>query len=127
MKMMLVFNTLDAALALASAILLYTTQAGRIEQSSHIYLAAAFCIVIASHQIISLVVNLKIQQRLKRARLDNATTAAAAEALAGETSAPALNPADSELFAGVRRGSITENTTELLDAVPRQTEQRQTR
>jgi hypothetical protein len=126
MKMMLVFNTLDAVLALASAFILYASQAGRAEQSSHIYLAAAFCIVIAAHQIISLVVNLKIQQRLKRARTDNATTTASAS-LAGETHSPALNPADSELFAGVRRGSVTENTTELLDAVPRQPEQRQTR
>lgn len=125
MRMMLVFNALDAALALASAILLYSTQAGRAEQQSHVFLAAAFCIVIAAHQIISLIINLKIQRRLKRARTEKA-----AEALAGgmnaAAGAPALNPADPGLFAGLQ-GSVTENTTELLDAVPRQPGQRQTR
>jgi hypothetical protein len=129
MKMMLVFNTLDAALALASAVIIFATQAGSAGHASLVYLAAAFCLVIAVHQIISLIINLKIQKRLKRARTGDANAAATA-VLAGETNAhaPALNPADSELFAGVRRRrSVTENTTELLDAVPRQTEQRQTR
>jgi len=126
MKMMLVFNALDAVLALASAIIIYATQAGRADHASLVNLAGAFCIVIAAHQIVSLAINLKIQQRLKRARTDSANTAAA---LAGETNAhaPALNPADSGLFTNVRRGSVTENTTELLEAVPRQPEQRQTR
>ena len=126
MKMMLVFNALDAVLALASAIIIYATQAGSAGHASLVYLAAAFCIVIAAHQIVSLAINLKIQQRLKRARTDNANNAAA---LAGETNAHAhaLNPADSGLFTNVQRGSITENTTELLEAVPRQPEQRQTR
>ena len=126
MKMMLVFNTLDAVLALASAIIIYATQAGSAGHASLVYLAAAFCIVIAVHQIISLVINLKIQQRLKRARTDDANTAAA---LAGETNAGAhaLNPADSGLFTIVQRGSVTDNTTELLEAVPRQPEQRQKR
>jgi hypothetical protein len=122
MKMILVFNALDAALALASAILIYATQVGGAEHSSLVFLAAAFCLVIAAHQIISLVVNLKIQQRLKRARTDNTIPT-----LAGDIGAPALNAADSELFAGVQRRSVTENTTELLEAVPRQPEQRQTR
>ncbi|HYO99239.1 MAG TPA: hypothetical protein VER76_03410 [Pyrinomonadaceae bacterium] len=126
MKMMLVFNTLDAVLALASAVIIYATQAGRAGHAPLVYVAAAFCIVIAAHQIISLIVNLKIQQRLKRARNEDATAAAAA-ALAGETHAHALNAADSGLFTEVQRGSVTENTTELLDAVPRRTEQRQTR
>lgn len=129
MKMMLVFNTLDAVLALASAIIIFATQAGRAGHASLVYLAAAFCIVIAAHQIISLGVNLKIQRRLKRARTGDANAAAATAVLAGETNAHAhaLNPADSALFTGVQRRSVTENTTELLDAVPRQTEQRQTR
>ena len=125
MRMMLVFNAMDAALALAAMILLYSTQAGRAEQQPHVFLAAAFCIVIAAHQIISLIINLKIQRRLKRARDEKA-----AEALAAGTNAtaagatPALNAADAELFINAR-GSVTENTTELLEAVPRRTEQRQ--
>ena len=130
MKMMLVFNTLDAALALASAVLLYASQAGGANPSSYIFLAATFCVIIATHQIISLVVNLKIQQRLKRARTNQADASTAAVALAGETNlgAHALNPADSGLFADVRSGrSVTENTTELLEAVPLKPEQRQKR
>jgi hypothetical protein len=124
MRMMLVFNAMDAALAVAAAILFYSTQAGRTEQQSHVFLAAMLCTVIAGHQIISLIINLKIQQRLKRARDEKA-----AEALAGGTDAagaPALNAADAGLFVNAR-GGVTENTTELLEAVPRQTEQRQKR
>ncbi|HEV2800301.1 MAG TPA: hypothetical protein VGW12_07380 [Pyrinomonadaceae bacterium] len=126
MKMMLVFNTLDALLAVASAAILYATQAGAEHPSARIYLVATFCVVIATHQIVSLVVNLKIQQRLKRAREDKGGRAARA----GETNAgaQALNPADVNLFVGARRGGgVTENTTKLLDAVPRKPEQRQTR
>ncbi len=128
MKMMLVFNTLDALLAIASTVILLATQAGRANPSSHIYLVATFCVVIATHQIVSLAVNLKIQQRLKRARADNKTQAAQAS-LAGETeaSAHALNPADPGLFADAQRmSSVTENTTELLDGATLKPEQRQT-
>lgn len=124
MRLMLVFNAMDAALALAAAILLFSTQAGRGEALAHVFIAAAFCIVIAAHQIVSLIINLKIQQRLKRARDEKAAEALASGAHAG--GAPALNAGDAGLFAGVQ-GSVTENTTELLEAVPRQTEQRQTR
>ena len=119
MRMMLVFNAMDAALALASAILLFGTQAGRGAAQGHVYIAAVFCIVIAVHQVVSLLINLKIQRRLKRARDEKA-----AEALASATDAeatPALNAADAGLFINARR-SVTENTTELLEAVPRQTE-----
>ena len=126
MRMMLVFNAMDAALALAAAILLYSTQPDGWGTRGHVLIAAAFCIVIAAHQIISLIINLKIQSRLKRARAEKAADALSIRTHAGEA-APALNAADAGLFAPVR-ASVTENTTELLDAVPRQkTEQRQTR
>ncbi|HEV7903704.1 MAG TPA: hypothetical protein VGO96_07685 [Pyrinomonadaceae bacterium] len=124
MRMMLVFNAMDAALALAAAILLFSTQAGRSEAQAHVFIAAAFCIVIAVHQVVSLIINLKIQRRLKRAREEKAAEAIAEGANAG--SAHALDAGDSGLFVNVQ-GSVTENTTELLQAVPRQTEQRQTR
>lgn len=124
MRMMLVFNAMDAALALAAAILLFSTQMGRGEAQAHVFIAAAFCIVIAVHQVVSLLVNLKIQRRLKRAREEKAAEALASGAHAG--AAPALGAGDSGLFVNVQ-GSVTENTTELLNAVPRQTEQRQTR
>ena len=128
MRMMVVLNALDAVLALASAIILYMTDAGRGGHVSNIHLAALFCYVIAVHQIISLWINLKIQRRLKRARTNSTTAVDPALSITGETHAPpALNPADAALFTNVRRESVTENTTELLDAVPRQTEQRQTR
>ncbi|HEX8458913.1 MAG TPA: hypothetical protein VF656_16585 [Pyrinomonadaceae bacterium] len=137
MKMILVFNALDALLAVASAAILYATQAGAEHPSSHIYLVATFCVVIATHQIVSLIVNLKNRQRLKRAHDDKGDGKGAdkgkSAALEGETNsgARALNPADAGLFVDARRGgnsSVTENTTELLDAVPRRkTEPGQTR
>jgi len=125
MRMMLIFNAMDAALALAAAILLFSTRAGRgADAQAHVFIAAAFCLVIAVHQAVSLLINLKIQQRLKRARTEKAAEAIAGGTYAGIT--PELNAGDSGLFTNAR-GGVTENTTELLDAVPRQPEQRQSR
>ena len=125
MKMMLVFNAMDATLALAAATLLYSTQPGGWGTRGHVLIAAACCSVIAAHQINSLIINLKIQSRLKRARAEKAADALSIRTHA-EEAAPMLNAADAGLFTPAR-ASVTENTTELLDAVPRQPEQRQTR
>ena len=120
LRAMFVFNLLDALLALAAAVILFGTRL----HNGAIFLAATFCLVIAVHQIVSLIFNVKIQRRLKRARTD--TTKHDVPGKLSAADAPALNAADAGLFTPAR-GSVTENTTELLDAVTRQPEQRQTR
>ena len=114
MSMMLTFSAINAALALFSAIALYATYLGREEARWSIYVAAAFCLVIAVHQTISLVLNLQLRSRLARGR--DARPASPAP----PTDVPAahsLDAADDRPFADVR--SVTENTTELLSGVPR--------
>ncbi len=114
MSMMLTFSAINAALALFSAIALYATYLGREEARWSIYVAASFCLVIAVHQTISLVLNLQLRSRLARGR------AAQAPSPAPPTDVPAaraLDAADDKPFADVR--SVTENTTELLAGVPR--------
>lgn len=117
MRALLVFNALDALLALAAAIILFGTS-----RAGPVFIAAAFCLVIAVHQIFSLIFNVKLQLRLKRARMITP------EAIAGETETEthALNPADAGLFTDAR-GSVTESTTELLEAAPRIPDKRPTR
>ncbi|MGI9107057.1 MAG: hypothetical protein ACR2G4_12510 [Pyrinomonadaceae bacterium] len=128
LRVMLVFNALDALLALAAAILLFGTFINRTGTPATVFLAASFCIVIAVHQIVSLVFNVKMQLRLKRARASAATTAV--ESLAGESQwdAPAALPlAEAQFSLKDVRGSVAENTTELLESIPLRPEPRQTR
>lgn len=114
MSMMLTFSAINAALALFSAIALYATYLGREDARWSIYVAAAFCTVIAVHQTISLVLNLQLRSRLARGRAQPPATLAAPTAV---PAAHALGAADEGPFNDVR--SVTENTTELLVGVPR--------
>ncbi len=126
MRAMLVFNALDAALAVAAAVMLFSARSER----PLIFLAAAFCLTIAVHQIVSLILNIKMQLRLKRARAAAPAAFTQVEQIdvspPASQSPPELNPADASRFAGIR-SSVTDNTTELLEAVPLRTEQRPTR
>jgi hypothetical protein len=125
MRTMFVFNLLDALIALAAAILLIGTFINRVGTPGEVYVATSFCVVIAIHQIVSMVFNLKMQRRLKRAR--SATTSETVGGLTPADAPPALNAADSRLFTSARGAGVTDNTTELLGAVPQRSEQRQTR
>ena len=111
MSMMLTFSAINAALALFSAIALYATYLGREEARWSIYVAASFCLVIAVHQTISLVLNLQLRSRLARGRAEQTPSPD------GATAARSLDAADDRPFADVR--SMSENTTELLAGVPR--------
>ena len=115
MSMMLTFSAINAALALFSSVALYATYLGRDEARWSIYVAAAFCLVIAVHQTISLVLNVQLRRRLARGR---ATLSAAQSATRADApAARALDAADDRPFADLR--SVTEKTTELLAEVPR--------
>ena len=114
MGMMLTFSAINVALALFSAVALYATYFGREEARWTVYAAAAFCLVIAIHQTISLVLNLQLRSRLARAR---AAQPGSLPAPTGGPAARALGAAADRPFADVR--DVTENTTELLAGVPR--------
>src|SRR3977135_755208 len=112
---MIVFNGLSVVLALFSAIALYATYLNTPEAKWSVYVAGACCFVIAIHQMISLAFALELKLRLKRIHTD------AGQGVVPEAadSVPALGSGDRTEFVDAR--SVTENTTELLEAIPRVT------
>jgi len=115
MTSMIVFNGLSALLALFSAIVLYATYLDTPEAKWSVYVAGACCFVIAIHQMISLAYALELKLRLKRGHTDTGQTVVPEAA----NSIPALGSGETAQFVDAR--SVTENTTELLAAIPRVT------
>jgi hypothetical protein len=115
MTVMIVFNALSALLALFSAIALYATYLNTPEAKWSMYAAGACCFVIAIHQMVTLSFALELKLRLKRGHTgaEPAVTAEADEGVA------ALGSGHTTQFVDPR--GVTENTTELLEAVPRVT------
>ena len=118
MTVMIVFNALSALLALFSAIALYATYLNTPEAKWSVYVAGACCFVIAIHQMLSMAFALELKLRLKRGRAD----AGQATALEAVDSVPVLGAGETTQF--VEAPLVTENTTELLEAVPRVTNPR---
>jgi hypothetical protein len=118
MTAMIIFNGLSALLALFSAIALYVTYLGTPEAKWSVYVAGACCIVIAIHQMLSFAFALELKLRLKRGHT-NTRPAIASEA---GGSLAALGSGETTQF--VDKRSVTEDTTELLEAVPRVKEPR---
>ncbi len=118
LRVMMMFSAINSALALFSSIALYATYLGRKDAQWSVHVAAACCLVIAIHQMLSFVFNLQIQRRLKKART---TRGVESNMLAAtQQRAPELQAADTSQFVTAARGqSVTEGTTELLEAVPR--------
>lgn len=105
----LFMSALSALAALFSAIALYATHLGSGDAKWSVYVAAAICLCIAAWQASSFIVGLKLRQRLKSGR-ESSTAPREFEA---KPSTPALNEGDVNAF--VNPGSVTENTTTLLD------------
>ena len=110
---MLVFNSLSALLALFSAIALYATYLNTLEAKWSVYVAGACCFVIAIHQMLSFAFALELKLRLKRGHTKDR------QAIGSETggSVAALRGGETTQF--IDGQSVTEQTTELLEAVPR--------
>lgn len=113
MTVMIVFNGLSALLALFSAIALYATYLNTPEAKWSIYVAGACCLVIAIHQMLSMAFALELKLRLKRSH----TNAQQAIELEEGGGGAALGSGKTTQF--VEAPLVTENTTELLEAVPR--------
>jgi len=111
---MIVFNGLSALLALFSAIALYATYLNTPEAKWSVYVAGACCFVIAIHQMISMGFALELKLRLKRGQSDPGQQAIISKP--GDIVA-ALSSGKTTQF--VQPPVVTENTTELLEAVPR--------
>ena len=116
MTVMAVFNGISAFFALFSVIALYATYLGRPEAKWSIYVAGAFCTVIAVHQMISFVFALQLRLRYKRGRED----AGRAELPGVVDKALQLEGRDTSQIVDIP--SVTEHTTELLPARKREKE-----
>jgi hypothetical protein len=111
MKAMLVFNGTSALFALVSTVALYATYLNTPEIKWSIYMAGAFCSVIAVHQTVSFFFALGLRQKFKR-RPGRSTAAIE------QKSEPALLP-DAETAPMIAAPSVTEKTTDLLEQSPR--------
>jgi hypothetical protein len=112
MTSMIVFNGLSALLALFSAIALYATYLDTPEAKWSVYVAGACCFVIAIHQMISMGFALELKLRLKRGQSDTGQ-----KTISDAGGVTALGSGQTTQF--LDAPLVTENTTELLEAVPR--------
>ena len=112
---MIVFNGLSALLALFSAIALYATYLNTPEAKWSVYVAGACCFVIAIHQMVSMAFALELKLRLKRGQSD------AGQGSISEAGDPVAALGSGKTTQFVDAPLVTENTTELLEAVPRVT------
>jgi hypothetical protein len=138
MKVVLVFSAVNAVLAASAAIALYATFLGTKTGPPAVYLAAAFCSVIAVHQTVSFFFNLGLTKRLSggRSELESAREIAELSMSLGDRirarrselerarQATSESPepralADRSTTEFVDLPSVTESTTELLEPVPR--------
>lgn len=105
---MVVFSAMSAVFALTSAIVLMATYFGTAEAKWSIYMANAFCLVIAVHQSINFWYALEVKLRHRRARrgvgapkIDRSTKQLEA-------------PPQAQPFEMRDVASVTEHTTDLL-------------
>ncbi len=115
MKVMIVFNGLSAVMAAFAAIALYSTYLGTPEIKWSIYVAGAFCSVIAVHQMISFGFALELRLRSRRGRKNPLSTAGSVNDEPGRQ----LDGYNTDQI--LHLPTVTENTTELLEEAPRQT------
>ena len=116
MKVMLVFNGLSAMFALCSAIALYAS-IDTPHAKVAMLVAGAFCGVIAVHQMVSFFFTLQLRQRFNRGRGDSA------QAIGSAAGGRVASLSSGQTTEFISAQSVTENSTELLEAVPRVREQ----
>jgi hypothetical protein len=112
MKSMLIFNGISSLMALTSAIVLYATYLGRPEAKWSIYMAGALCSVIAIHQMINFFFALELKRKFGRR---GGGKVRGVDENSGGNRVSLLAADTGEL---VEAPSVTESTTELLDAAP---------
>src|SRR5258706_14595185 len=110
---MIVFNGLSALLALFSAIALYATYLNTPEAKWSVYVAGACSFVIAIHQMLSFAFALELKLRLKRGHTKDR------QAIGSETGGRVAALRGGETTQFIDAQSVTEQTTALLEAVPR--------
>jgi hypothetical protein len=108
---MRVLESVSAALSLTGGAIITSVLVGS-SDAQLLYLAVLCCVVVAAYQMVNIYLGYKIHQRIDRSRSDAADEIQAVEEAVGR-----LNAADTTRV--INRPSVVENTTELLERVPR--------
>ena len=110
-RKMRVLEAVSAGLSLTSAAIIISILGGGDKQL--LFLAAFCCFLVAAYQVVNFYLGYKLQQRVEESRADITD-----ELKAEDTKkVRALSPGDQTTFIG---HSVVENTTELLEPLPRQ-------
>ncbi|PWT91963.1 MAG: hypothetical protein C5B55_07195 [Blastocatellia bacterium] len=104
---MIVFNGLSALFGLISAIALFSTYLGGTTAKWSVYLAATFCTIISVYQTLSFFFALNLRRRMREGQSFDVIE------FRESPDRAELPPPDNSQFVPV--GSVTENTTELLE------------
>lgn len=112
-RKMRVLEAVSAGLSLTSAAIVTSVLVAGTDVQL-LFLAAFCCVVVAVYQIVNFYLGYKLHERIDQSRTDTPDKINAAEETFGKLSA-----ADTTPF--VNRASVIENTTELLEPVPRKT------
>jgi hypothetical protein len=113
-RKMRVLEVVSAAFSIMSALIIVFVMAEGGSDTGALKIALTCCIMVAAYQAINFYLGSKLHNRTERGRTDD-TNAVAANA---QTTLPQLSAADTNLL--IRGGaSAIENTTELLDPLPR--------
>ncbi|HMF56048.1 MAG TPA: hypothetical protein VK619_06790 [Pyrinomonadaceae bacterium] len=120
-RKMRVMEALSALFAIGSLLVIVGVLAGTLNKSV-LVVAADFSIVIVIFQVLNFLIGRSLQTRLKRGRAEEIQ---AEKHIKEEENIPQLNAADYSSF--VPPASVTENTTEILESVPRAQGKRQSR
>ncbi len=115
-RKMRILEAISALFSLGALVVIIGVLSGKLDKAV-LVVAADLCIVIGIFQVVNFLIGRTLQNRLKRARADEHEAAALPKP---EENAPQLNPADYSSF--VPPASVTENTTEFLETVPRRQE-----
>jgi hypothetical protein len=109
---MRVLEAVSAGLSLTSAAIIMSILAGG--DSQLLFLAVFCCLLVAAYQVVNFYLGYKLQQRVDQSRANNADDINAV----AKKRVQALNAADTTPF--VSGHSVVENTTELLEPIPRE-------
>ena len=108
---MRVLEVVSAALSIMSAMIIVFADP---RDTYALKIALTCCLIVAAYQAINFYLGYKLHHRTERGRTDDTNAVAGA----AQATAPQLNAGDTNFFV---RGaaSAVENTTELLDPLPR--------
>lgn len=109
---MRILEAVSAGLSLTAAALITSVLVGG-SDTQLLHLAVVCCVVVAVYQMINFYLGHKLQQRIDRSRSALPDEIKTAQEAVGRLNAPATTQF-------VNRASVVENTTELLEPLPRE-------